>query len=963
MGVNLPRVLWRDISMLHEAFLPGFRFNHQITKVTSLIVSVSFVWLWVYFRFLYQNDRSEHLSHWHVADEGTILPEEISPGGTLPNSDVIPDLIVVFHHPSHQDQPDKSKVAAFADLHKVLVAEVPTWKVLPEEGVSIHEKPSLDAPILGHRPNDAIMHGHEEDGWVALDGAAGFVSLQVEGSIQEEDLEGMGSACKQLERQSGKPLDLEAFGLLRDVAKRAFEASSRSRLDSLSLAKRLSIGQHEEQGPNREKESPPSLAMAREALLKDIYAVLPRWGFDATVFSSVDVDEIYVCISLDNVAALESYLLRNNVSLQIQQELVPKLGVRQPNEVTSSPPFLRYDPRVVKMLHNADILDSDDARKLFKTHYGKSAEGCIVKGSDRFNMIFRQLCEYVDLDAAKNAGVICDWYPAHSQHWIHKLRATWGSFGWIGDLSFRQPVTLIHDYFGARVAFIFAWNGHYCKALFALSVLATLVFIGTWIARHYFESSTVYKRVVLAFSIVTLVWGRVASNMWFCEQRFFLKLWEANQDTHEAVRPSFQGEKGPSPVDLNLLEKQYPASAASLRRFLSTMFTLVFCAFVGGCIILWTNIFEGSMDASASIWLSIMIVFFQQVYNLIVPRLTEWENHKHQSEYYNSYVFKQFLFESVNRYCAFFFLALKQRYTKVGCPKGGCMAALNTHLTITLLILSATRIAQIFFAVLLVRAKIWWEDYNLKKARALRLADASDSCGDGNNSGKQEGFPHRSYAELQSKFAPVRLQEQIDSMMQLVLSLGFVLLFGPVAPIIVPFCLVVFVVQMRGSAYLYSHFAKRSLPRHQYGIGIWADIIKVLMMTSCILSGFLIVVYGDTFAGTPLLTRLVGMILYVAAMQLVWLLVDLVCPPNSDDVRLLKARRERVRHVLLERATDFTNVEGAIDGAEGDLSSGSPRLLTRGETSDQPSADLASVVQEGKWDDIPCFDHADYLKK
>mmetsp|Transcript_176811 Transcript_176811/g.567125 ORF Transcript_176811/g.567125 Transcript_176811/m.567125 type:complete len:1003 (-) Transcript_176811:133-3141(-) len=895
--VDLTDMVRRDMQMLRDVFMPGLEPSPKIIGVTSTIVGISMAWLLVYFLYIYRHDRCEHLDHWGVPDEGT-----------NPTS----------------DQPDRDKEVTWAELHKTLVCEVSTWRIRDVLGAVVRSHPNADAAEICTKQEGDVVRGHLVDGWVALAEEPGYVATRSDN---------IGPVLEHMHGSTS-----EAFGSFRSVMKAATDGEfAHSPLQHFRRA-RQSLGSNFTAVDELAEHQIPTTLAARTALLQDLYLELPRWGFDVTIFSSIDDDELYVCITLGNPVAVESYLLRSGVMLQIRQDVVSKLGISQPpEEVVSSPPMLRYDPRIVKNLHKAGVLERDDPRDLFKTHYGKSKEGCIVKGSDRFMMIFRQVCTHLDLDAAKSKGLLVDWYPAHSQRWLSKLSKSWGKFSLMTDLTFLQPVNLIHDYFGARVAFIFAWNGFYCKALFALSLLAIIIELAGWIARSYIDAVIVQKRVVLAFSIVTVVWARLAVNMWTREQQFFLKMWEMTEDSsHEVPRPSFQGEKQPSPADLNLMVKQYPAHSAAARRFCSTLFTLVFCCLVAACIILWFQIFQGNLDLAASVCLSVMIVFFQLVYNLLVPVLTEWENHEYQSTYYDSYVCKQFMFECVNRYSAFFFLAVKQRWTEAGCPHGGCMASLKKQLWMTLLILSASRIAQIFVASIIVRLKIMWEDYNLKKGL------------------KQEGkeTPKRSFAELQSKFAETRLQEQIDNMMQLVLALGFILLFGPVAPIIVPFCLAVFVIQLRGSAYMLVRFSKRTLPRQQFGIGIWGTIVNMLMHVSVLFSGFLIIVYGDTFAGTPLLTKMAGIIIYVLCMQVVWLLVDLAYPAQSSATKILQARRDRVRKVVLEKATDLSAKMAEVDEDEDDCSPCSAFRTDDGKFL-SVNADLVEEVKQGEWDKIP----------
>lgn len=665
----------------------------------------------------------------------------------------------------------------------------------------------------------------------------------------------------------------------------------------------------------------PTCASARVALLQDLFCCLPSWGFDLTVFKSIDGDELHVCVSLQE-EEVSRYLLRSSAVLQIQRAIVQQLGISQPpEEPASSPPFLRYDPHVVQKLYRAGVLQSDDPLQLYHTHYGRDAAGSVVSSQDRFRMIYKELCLHIDLDAAREVGLIVDWYPVHSEVWLRNLEATWANWEHLLDMSFAQPVPAIQEYFGSRVAFSFAWNGHYCKALLALVPLMVLVELTQVGAGIWFDRALLRRRFVLSTSILVIIWARIAANLWDREQAFLMQLWELHPGQQElTVRPSFQGELRPSPVDANMQELQYPASKFTSRRLCSALVTILFCLAVAGCIVLWFSVFEGNMGVVASMCLTLQIKVFEAVFCGVVSVLTNWENHKFQSTFYDSHLWKQFLFQSVNNYSAFFYLAVKQRYAEQGCSSAAkCLEVLRWQLIMIQLVLSVSCIAEVILSSLLVKFNLWYERYQCTRA----------------NNGIPP--PDMSFIETQGKFGEYRLERQIQGMLQLVISLGFVLLFGAVAPIMVPLCLIVFMVHLRATALLLLKYSRRTVPRKQFGIGLWRAVIRILMQVGVLFSAFLQVVYGDTFTGTPITTRLTGAFIYCLSMQVLEATIDLAWPPADADVDVLAARR---RHVLGRLAQRCEEAQG-----------GSAPAVDRGPQS-RP-ARLAAAVEDGRWSEIP----------
>merc|ERR1719171_2785340 len=99
-------------------------------------------------------------------------------------------------------------------------------------------------------------------------------------------------------------------------------------------------------------------------------------------------------------------------------------------------------------------------------------------------------------------------------------------------------------------------------------------------------------------------------------------------------------------------------------------------------------------------------------------------------------------------------------------------------------------------------------------------------------------------------------------MLELVLALGYVLIFGAVAFGTVLFCFLVFCIQLRASAYLLTSNARRPLPRKSIGIGAYRDVVDALMKIGVLFEGFLIVTFDQSFAACEPITKLMGIVLF-----------------------------------------------------------------------------------------------------
>jgi hypothetical protein len=172
--------------------------------------------------------------------------------------------------------------------------------------------------------------------------------------------------------------------------------------------------------------------------------------------------------------------------------------------------------------------------------------------------------------------------------------------------------------------------------------------------------------------------------------------------------------------------------------------------------------------------------------------------------------------------------------------------------------------------------------------------------------------PRYCFVEKQSKFGKFRIREQIEVMTQLSLTLGYVLIFGAIVPLVVPLCFLVFVVQLRAGAVLVTTSANRPIPRASLGIGVWRDVIHCLMFTGIFFSGYLLVQFEPMFAGAHLLTKLTCLMLYSGLLIFWFVVCDWLFPKRTPSVQTLEGRRdhtqkklqEKIEKKILKRLTD-----------------------------------------------------------
>lgn len=835
-----------DYDELMTKLMPGYSADQTSAKLALVTVVISWIWFIIWLKCIYENDRPEHTRRWDLG-ESSINPHGWSacqdnaqlsarrmdsptsastPRGQGVGSTSIgakkTDIVLVFHHPNYEF-PDAEQEVDIDELQHVIQKPELFERLSQATGVKVSR----------------LHHHHETVSWMD--------AFSVSGKSKWEKEELVGSSASEDEEEGG--MDRER------------QTSSDPR--------------------------PPCTQWAvRKAMMQDIFAVLPTLGFDVMAFTSVDDDEIFVCISLSDEKIATDYMMASGTRLQIHQEVVAKMGIDQPpEECESSPPFITYDPTTAEHLQQAGALETTDDRELFKCFYGRVADGSIVSSRERIRIIIKELSKILDLDAAIADGFMIDWYPTHNRTYLRRLESVWGQIKLMLDLTFVQPIPLIREYFGSRVAFLFAWNGLVCKGLVALLPMSLLAELVVQMQIHVLGMHVNDHRQVLAPCLIIIVWMRIVQNLWAREEAYFLELWEMDPRRPDSmVHSKFHGFRSPSIVDHSKEELTYPVGFYAFRQSLAGLVTAGFCIAVFCGIYVWIQIFKEELNSNpiASIVLSLQIKVAEFIYSFIISRLTDWENHKYVMDHYNSFLLKQFLFHFVNNYSAFLLLALR---TDVG------INTLRYQLTMVQGILAVCAIAVVGVQIALVEFKLWYETYQMRK------------------SGNQR---ERAYLEEQSKFAVIGVQEQIDMTTQLMISLGFVLMFGCIAPIMIPFALCVFAITLRTQAKLMVVWSKRMMPSKMIGIGGWTAIIKGIQSVGILLGGMLMVLYGELFEGAVMVAKVTGVLFFIVAVAIVIAAVDVMVPPLCTGTRLLHLRRHHVEKELIREVAQGMQIERKI---------------------------------------------------
>jgi hypothetical protein len=207
-----------------------------------------------------------------------------------------------------------------------------------------------------------------------------------------------------------------------------------------------------------------------------------------------------------------------------------------------------------------------------------------------------------------------------------------------------------------------------------------------------------------------------------------------------------------------------------------------------------------------------------QIWKRLSPRLTKCENWKTEQQFKSAKVQKLFIVKFLVYYYPFFYIAfLKERIEGCPDPVDGCHAELKQNLAIFFFTHVATVIA-------LIALPMAWTKFQITReiVKAESLAEAE---------GRKVEY---TYLQAQAKCPPY--DGDTDDFMELILSLGFVMMFAVELPVMAFLALLSNMVEMRMLAFKMSYVHQRTEPTGQEGIGAWAGIIETISTVAVVIN-------------------------------------------------------------------------------------------------------------------------------
>jgi len=569
----------------------------------------------------------------------------------------------------------------------------------------------------------------------------------------------------------------------------------------------------------------------------------------------------------------------------------------------------------------------------------------------------------------RRRGVVLHVLPLNDRHFNAGLLDQANKLNPFSDTHLESFLKNVREQFGEKIAFYYAFNVFYTRAL----VVPSLLGIGMFSLSFACTESQV-QQILPFFAAFMAIWGSLMVKLWERRANKLALDWGiSNKEAADVVRSDFYGIQRTSAVT-GELELYYPHWKRALKYVLTGLVMLCQVVFMASLVIilysgyfwiqstemsLWTNF--GLNMANSTAWGICLELLNWIVWYQLASSLNRFENHRTVQGHENGLIIKVFIFFFIDCFLWFFILAffhipfgrqldhllanLGFRFDKPF-ERQVWMARLGQTIAA---VLSITQWSMVFFAdayfphFLRVQLKRREER---RRARGVKGKPAP-SVPSGLDHAALElqrmeapaGRPSRRRGGTRSSGAMAALLEEAtltpyDPMLDysgIVIQFGYVTMFS-VTFSLAPFvCLLHTMFRLRSNALRLTYCSIRPVPVASKGIGLWRTLLLFTSFVSVLINCLIVSVstdqldYVTCWAHTSLLREsgecVVGdvsmtakFLIAVAAehvLLLISFLIHTVVPNQQADVRV---RLKRNAFLFKKRYWETTDAEAMMRG-------------------------------------------------
>jgi len=391
-------------------------------------------------------------------------------------------------------------------------------------------------------------------------------------------------------------------------------------------------------------------------------------GFELYPYLSVQKDELIVLIRCP-ASYLQTFADRTDYKMLMDPAELNSILTAGDRANRINPVFINPDENLCKFSPYEHIYlkyGEDINQKLYHVPPGKSSPFVKSIRLKLINLMIRAPvrdggCD-IEINKLIHKGHILAFYPMHNRDIAMQIQdKSWHPF----TMPWTMPLEDIREYYGEKIALYFVYLGHYSSWLVIPSIIGLCFQLVVW-------GTLDFSNPVLPFySLVITVWSIFMLEYWKRQEAETGLMWGTSDfEQREQDRPEFRGELIPSPINGKQITYYPPLKKGFLMRIaqvIISIFIAIVIGVVAGIYVYRLQLQNSSSTYAyasgiASILNTAQITIFNIIYGKVASKLTDFENHRTDTEYENALIAKLFVFQFINSYASFFFLAFIAAY-------------------------------------------------------------------------------------------------------------------------------------------------------------------------------------------------------------------------------------------------------------------------------------------------------------
>ncbi|CAB5386984.1 unnamed protein product [Rhizophagus irregularis] len=491
----------------------------------------------------------------------------------------------------------------------------------------------------------------------------------------------------------------------------------------------------------------------------------------------------------------------------------------------------------------------------------------------------------------------------------------------------RQPIDKIRAYFGEKLALYFAWLGFYTSWLSIASIAGVIVVIHglIYMSRSNFENNNdkiaaIWDNALTApYALFMAIWATLFLETWKRVNASIQYDWDViDYEKDELPRPEFYGTT--LRVSLITLKKEivFPFREKLVKIFISVAIVLVSIGIVlvtVGALLLFPenlqvvkNVKYVGPVITAIINLATIIIL-NLIYKNVARFLTDFENHKTETQFEDSLILKAYLFDFINFYSALIYLMFSGgRSCENNCNDDACRErCIQQGRGLTLLTI---QLAIIFIGKQLIgqiqEILIPWLMSKWNKAKSALDRESLE---------KKYADSGRKNKEIPQWIEDDHLAGSSDSIRteyeEMVIQFGFLALFGVAFPLSPLFAWINNATEIRSDGLKYIKTLQRPVGYQAQDLGMWEKIMNIVSFIAVLTNAVIIAFHSrwmenqfKKYTGDDENRLLVARLVFVLAFEhlvfIIKLMFAYMIPDVPNKVRIAIERERYLSRLVLE---------------------------------------------------------------